>query len=66
MSEILMSDAGPAFPSRDTELDDEIEQILASRVELDTYAAIELRNQICAAIAARGFDVYARPVEERR
>lgn len=61
---VLFPGDGPAFPQRDTELDDEIEQILATR--LDTWAALDLRNQICAAITARGFDVYARPLDQRR
>lgn len=62
-AEIVMPGQGPQFPQRETELDDEIEQILARR--MDTFSAVELRNQICAAIAARGFDVYARPVHDR-
>lgn len=47
-------------PQRDTELDDEIEQILGLYIP-DALWRIDARNAICAAIAARGYDVFARP-----
>lgn len=47
-------------PIRPTELDDEIEQILGRYIR-DSLWCIQARNEICAAIAARGFDVFARP-----
>jgi hypothetical protein len=61
---VLFPGDGPRFPERNADLDDEIEDILSTR--LDTWAAIDLRNQICDAIAARGFDIYARPLDQRR
>ncbi|OXM69658.1 hypothetical protein [Amycolatopsis vastitatis] len=61
---VIPAGRGPAVPHRNTELDDEIEQILRTRV--DGFAALELRNRICDAIAARGFDVYAHPLPHHR
>ncbi|WP_103339895.1 hypothetical protein [Amycolatopsis sp. CA-126428] len=61
---VMPAGHGPVAPHRNTELDDEIEQILLTRA--DGFAALELRNRICDAIAARGFDVYARPLPHHR
>lgn len=47
------------MPIPNTELDDEIEQILGRFLD-DSIERIHARNAICAAISARGFDVYAR------
>lgn len=58
--QILQPGEGPDFPKRDTELDDEIEQILGQFIA-DPVDRLRARNEICAAIQARGFDVYARP-----
>lgn len=52
---------GGDFPQRNTELDDEIEQILGNYIG-DALWRIQARNEICAAIMARGYDVYKRPV----
>lgn len=51
--------AAHPMPIPDTELDDEIEQILGRFLD-DSLERIQARNQICAAIMARGYDVYAR------
>lgn len=48
-------------PQRNTELDDEIEQILSLYIS-DIMWRTAARNDICAAIAARGYDVFARPL----
>jgi hypothetical protein len=64
MTEILMPGQGPAFPQRDTELDDEIVQILARHIT-DNVTLWNLRNEICGAIAARGYDIFARPPKEK-
>lgn len=58
LAELALHKAGT---QRDTELDDEIEQIL-DRYIRDTLWRVQARNEICAAIGARGYDVYARPV----
>lgn len=50
------------FSGGDTELDDAIEQILGEYIS-DSLWRIDARNRICAEITARGFDVFARPVE---
>jgi hypothetical protein len=57
---VLKPGEGPTFPQRDTELDDEVEQILGQWIPngLDRVTA---SLAIRAAIAARGIDVYARP-----
>jgi hypothetical protein len=47
------------IPIPDTQLDDEIEQILGRFLD-DSLERISARNQICAAIVARGYDLYAR------
>lgn len=62
VSEVLLPGEGPSFPQRDTELDDEVEQILGQFIP-DTVDRIRAASEVCAAIAARGFDVYARPVD---
>lgn len=49
------------LPIKDTELDDEIEQIL-DRYISDSLWRVDARNEICAAITARGFDVFARRI----
>lgn len=58
MGEPLTVTAQP-MPIPDTELDDEIEQILGRFLD-DSLERIQARNQICAAITARGYDAYAR------
>jgi hypothetical protein len=58
--EVLTPGTGPVFPRRDTELDDEIEQILGQFIA-DPIDRVRARNEVCAAIAARGYDVYAKP-----
>lgn len=52
------------LPIKDTELDDEIEQILGRYIASPLWRG-QARNDICAAIAARGFDVYARRTTPR-
>ena len=59
--DVLPAGEGPRFPKRDTELDDEIEQILGQFVT-DPVDRVRARNEICVAIQARGYDVFARPV----
>jgi len=52
-------------PERSAELDDEVEQIL-DRYIGDAIWRVRARNEICAAIQARGFDIFARPMEATR
>jgi hypothetical protein len=59
--QILLPGEGPNFPKRDTELDDEIEQILGQFIDAPADRLRALA-EICAAVRARGFDVYARPL----
>lgn len=59
--EIRSRGEGPVFPKRGTELDDEIEQILGQFIG-NPVDRVRARNEICAAIQARGFNVYARPI----
>lgn len=56
MNEPVYSRWGPIL---DTELDDAVEQILGDYIA-DSLWRIDARNRICAEIAARGFDVFAR------
>lgn len=46
-------------PIPDTELDDAVEQILGDYIA-DSLWRIDAKNRICAEIAARGFDIFAR------
>jgi hypothetical protein len=57
--------AAQPMPIADTELDDEIEQILGRFLD-DSLERIHARNAICAAISARGYDVYARRQPDAR
>lgn len=60
LTQAKSGEPGPHAPERDTELDDEIEQILGQFIASPTDR-VRARNEICAAIQARGYDVYARP-----